>query len=247
MVVSAWAYLVHQSSVGCALLMAIAAPTGVHIVPRRVVGTAMVGALLALAAAGWLQPLRLAAGIGFAALAPLLALPGLPKRMRIRAMAGCAALTVSAVGLLRGVMALPPLLAVTLACLFIRALPLAGPKGTSLPPLSAVQIRQGAHRITLTALMDSGNLLRDSVTGLPVVVISARAAARLGANAREMQSGMRLMSVRTVTGQALMAVFRPDGVYIQQGRGWRSIDCVIGVSPDGQEGFQALVPMAAGQ
>ena len=102
----------------------------------------------------------------------------------------------------------------------------------------------GGHRLTLTALIDSGNLLRDPVTGLPVIVISRRAASRLTVLPQpgRLTPGMRLLSVRTVAGTALMAVFRPSAVFIEEKGVWRAVNAIVGLSPDGYEGFQALVP-----
>ena len=92
--------------------------------------------------------------------------------------------------------------------------------------------------------MDSGNLLRDPVTGLPVIVMSRKAASQLVPLPEEdnLPPGMRLISVRTVAGPSLMAVFRPEQVRVLLPGGWRSARAIVGLSPDGYEGFQALLP-----
>ena len=118
------------------------------------------------------------------------------------------------------------------------------PKAAQIPSLATVDIRHGPHHLTLTALIDSGNLLRDQVTGLPVIVISRRAAQRL---VQLPQTGtltypFRLLTVRTISGTAMMTVFHPDSVCLLLSGGWTRVDTLLGVSPDGYDGFQALVP-----
>ena len=39
-----------------------------------------------------------------------------------------------------------------------------------------------------------------------------------------------------------MTIFRPGSVHLSGGGPWREVRAVIGLSPDGYEGFQALVP-----
>ena len=86
--------------------------------------------------------------------------------------------------------------------------------------------------------------LRDPLTGLPVIVISRRAAARLTPLPPEgsLLPGMRLMRVRTVAGTSLMPILRPDSLRIRVGGAWQEAEALIGLSPGGGEGFQALVP-----
>ena len=53
---------------------------------------------------------------------------------------------------------------------------------------------------------------------------------------------MRLLPVRTVSGVALMTILRPDQLRIRTGGAWQAAEALIGLSPGGGEGFQALVP-----
>ena len=100
------------------------------------------------------------------------------------------------------------------------------------------------HIVTLTALVDTGNLLRDPLTGLPVIVVSRQAARKLTSLPApgQLLPGMRLISVRTAAGSALMAIFRPQRVRVLSGQTWREVRAMVGLSPDGYEGAQALLP-----
>lgn len=179
--------------------------------------------------------------------APLLAWPGVPRRLRVRMVTAGSFLSLGVTGLMRLMSSwgLPPPVMILLGCLVLRLIPVAAPHPADAPRLAAVDIRHGAHHLTLTALIDSGNLLRDAVTGLPVIVISRRAAQRLVQLPQEgkLTYPFRLMGVRTVSGTGMMVIFHPDSVYIQTPEGWQRVETLLGVSPDGYEGFQALVPV----
>jgi hypothetical protein len=146
---------------------------------------------------------------------------------------------------------MPAVLSVLAVCLLMRTVPAVLPKPEEAPALATVDVRHGAHHLTLTALIDSGNLLRDPVTGLPVIVISRRAAMRLVQLPGEgkVVYPFRLITVRTVNGTGLMTVFHPDSVCLLTPAGWVRVETLLGVSPEGYDGFQALVParlMASG-
>ena len=245
--VSGWLYLAQQLMCSLCLLLALGQAAGLGRRSwLRLAAVALLTALGSLAAAwaaiGWLRPLLL---IPLWMLAPLAAWPGVPRRLRPHlilthgmlglALSGWARLMQS-VGVWQG-------LIVPLSCLLLCAVtPLM--RRTDHPRCVTVEIRHNAHRLTLTALIDSGNLLRDPVTGLPVIVISRKAAARLTLlpPPGRLMPGMRLMSVRTIAGTTLMAVFRPSAVFLEERGVWRAVNAIIGLSPDGYEGFQALVP-----
>ena len=250
--VSGWMYLAQQFLCGFCLLLALGRAAGLaRRSVLRLAVTAMMTALGTLAAAligqRWLRGLMLAPVL---ILAPVAAWPGIPRRMRWHlalthgvlglTLAGCARL-------LTGFGAWPGLLP-PLGCVLLCALtPML--HRMDHPRCVTVEIRHNNHRLTLTALIDSGNLLRDPVTGLPVIVISRRAASRLTLlpPPGRLTPGMRLMSVRTIAGTTLMAVFRPSAVFLEEQGTWRAVSAIIGLSPDGYEGFQALVPSALAQ
>ena len=193
------------------------------------------------------QPLlRAGALLMCAAFAPVLAWPDVPRRLRLRMIAAGSFLSLGMTGWMRFLQpyGMPPPVMVLLCCLLLRLTPLLLPKPGEIPRLATVDVRHGPHHLTLTALIDSGNLLRDGVTGLPVIVISHRAAQRLVQLPPEgkLTYPFRLLHVRTVSGTSTMIVFHPDSVCVQTAEGWQRVETLLGVSPEGYEGFQALVP-----
>ena len=245
--VSGWLYLAQQGLCGLCLLTALgqAAGLGRRSWPRLVcvsLLTALGSLLAARFPATWL---RVAMLLPVLLLAPVAVWPGAPKRLRWRLLLthGILALTMTGWARLLDGLGVGSGLIVPLSCAMLCALtPLTRPTGQ--PRCVTVEIRHNGHRLTLTALIDSGNLLRDPITGLPVIVISRRAAQRLTMLPQpgRLAPGMRLMSVRTIAGTTLMAVFRPSAVFLEEKGAWRETNAIIGLSPDGYEGFQALVP-----
>ena len=101
--------------------------------------------------------------------------------------------------------------------------------------------------VTLDGLVDSGNLLRDPVTALPVVVApygALRAHLPPGMECDDLSTlprGFRLICVRTAAGSQMLMCFRPRALYIRCGRVWRAAHSVVAVSPQLQ-GSRALLP-----
>lgn len=244
MQVSGWMYLFQQGMSAASLLLSLGLTARLgRIFPLRLLLTSLFLALGCLLCARW-DALRLML-LPLALFSPLAAWPGIPRRMRLRLALLTAALSLMLSGLARMADSFPlaRALHLPLSCLALLALPLLLRRGESTQYVS-VAIRHGAHRITLTALVDSGNLLRDPLTSLPVIVISRRAAAKLLPLPRpgEIAPGMRLMRIRTVAGASMMTIFRPGSVHLSSGGAWHEARALIGLSPDGYEGFQALVP-----
>lgn len=245
--VSGWLYLLEQTISSACLLMASGLCTGMRLhSPWRLLLLSPMLAVVTMAAQPLSLPLRLLVLLPAAALSPILVWPAAPLRIRLRMALYSPALSLMLSGLLRllAPLPLPGFLLLLIGC---TALSLASLRasGSSPPPrCTAVDLRVGAQRASLSALVDSGNLLRDSVTGRPVVVISRQAAAKLMILPPEgtLLPGMRLMTVRTVSGTGLMTILRPDSLRIRTDGTWQSAEAVIGISPDGHEGFQALVP-----
>lgn len=244
---SLWLYLLEQTGLTGCLLLAIGLCAGLKRRSwLRLTGTAVCVAALS----AWMTnaPALLRAGILLlcAVLAPLLAWPDVPKRLRARLIAAGSFLSLGLTGMMRFMqpLGIPPAVMVLLGCLLLRAVPVMAPKPGEIPRLATVDVRHGPHHLTLTALIDSGNLLRDNVTGLPVIVISRRAAQRLIQLPQEgkLTYPFRLLSVRSVSGTAMMIIFHPDSVCVQTQEGWQRVETLLGVSPDGYDGFQALVP-----
>lgn len=245
--VSIWLYILYQTSLTGCLLMCIGLCAGLR--RKSPVRLLFVSAGIALLCAWmtgappWLRAMML---LLCAASAPILAWPGAPKRIWMRMIASGCFLSLGMAGMMRfaAPFGLPAAVIVLAVCLMLRATPAVLPKPEEAPALATVDVRHGAHHLTLTALIDSGNLLRDPVTGLPVIVISRRAAMRLVQlpEKGKVVYPFRLLTVRTVNGNGLMTVFHPDSVCLLMPEGWVRAEALLGVSPEGYDGFQALVP-----
>lgn len=112
-------------------------------------------------------------------------------------------------------------------------------------------IRHGDTRLRLTALRDTGNGLRDPITGERVLVLSAEAANALtGLTPSQLRSpletmqmqpipGLRLIPYRSVGGSGLLLGLRLDQVTL----GSRQGSMIAAFAPEGlgeERGFQAL-------
>jgi len=244
--VSSWLYLLEQTCCSAGLLLSVGLCAGFRRAsPFRLLATALLLGMLTLlsaAAVPWIRTVLFPLSV----FAPLMAWPAVPARLRWRMSLMFLALSMWMVGLMRLMqpLALPGMLLVLTGCVLLRLLPLLTRRTPPAPAVTSVELQLGARRTTLTALIDSGNLLRDVITGLPVIVISRRSAARLLSLPRDgkLAPGMRLMSVRTVSGTAMMTILRPDSIRLLYGSRWQKAEALIGLSPDGYEGFQALVP-----
>jgi hypothetical protein len=114
-----------------------------------------------------------------------------------------------------------------------------------------VELRVGERSIMLPAMVDSGNLMRDPITALPVLVIPLRAAHALYPEAgvidplHVLPQGFRLLHVRTAAGSGLLPMFRPDRCWLYldgQRQETRLLAAVVGRE---YRGTQALVPLCA--
>ncbi|MBR3873567.1 MAG: sigma-E processing peptidase SpoIIGA [Clostridia bacterium] len=114
-----------------------------------------------------------------------------------------------------------------------------------------VELRAGENAVILPAMLDSGNLLRDPVTGLGVLVIPHTAARTLFpfvpdlTDVTRLPLGFRLLNVRTAAGSALLPMFRPDVCRIFLNGRACSAELLVAVAGREYSGVQALVPMSA--
>lgn len=114
-----------------------------------------------------------------------------------------------------------------------------------------LEICCGDRRVKLLALRDTGNTLRDPVTGEQVLVVSPAAAARLTGLTQQQLAhpmetlasrclpGLRLIPYRTVGQSGMMLAMKFDQVYIDG----RRKESVVAFSPenfDRSEAYQAL-------
>ena len=114
-----------------------------------------------------------------------------------------------------------------------------------------VELRVEERSIILPAMVDSGNLLSDPVTGLPVLVIPQKAAHTLFPDVRDLSClsalplGFRLLSVRTAAGSSLLPMFRPDECRIYVNGNACKARLLAAVAGRDYSGVQALVPLSA--
>ena len=82
-----------------------------------------------------------------------------------------------------------------------------------------VRIRCGNCESAVTALVDSGNLLCDPLSGDPVLILPRNTFRRLThlPEGSTLLPGMRLLRARTASGITLMIVLRPDGIFLLSG------------------------------
>lgn len=243
--VSAWLFLMQQLLCSACILWAAGRSSGCAPTPLwRLLLSSVPPALMSMASVN--LPLLRMAMAPACALTPLAAFPEAPRSLRPRLAALGLVLPLTLAGLMRLMLALtlPAALTEPLVCGVLLLLARADSPDKPLPRCTSVDVSLKKHSAVLTALVDSGNLLRDPLTGLPVIVISRRAAARLTPlpPEGEVLPGMRLMRVRTVAGTSLMPILRPDALRIRVGGAWQEAEALIGLSPGGGEGFQALVP-----
>ena len=181
-------------------------------------------------------------------LLPRAVLPALPAKHALRLRFAFAGISLLAGGTARACigMGCSPSLAVLIGCAALLLLPR---MQTAPLDVTKVEIRRGRRSATLSAMVDSGNLLRDAVTGLPVIVCSPKALAELlpPMQAGELPSGFRYLSARTASGAALLPCFRPDRVRLRTARGYEDAEALVALAVNGYNGFQALVPASLTQ
>lgn len=114
-----------------------------------------------------------------------------------------------------------------------------------------VELRVGDRAVILPAMLDSGNLLSDPITGLPVLVIPLKAGVSLFPDVRDFSClsalplGFRLLNVRTAAGSSLLPMFRPDECRIYLNGSACKADLLVAITGREYGGVQALVPLSA--
>ena len=123
-----------------------------------------------------------------------------------------------------------------------------------------LEIRLGRRRTVLRAMCDSGNLLRDSVSGKPVIVADRRHAVNLlpadcqrisdwdtGAIAAlppSVASRIRIIPIGTAGNQGSLLALRPDSIVIRTAGRSRTADALIGFTDikNAPDGISAIIP-----
>lgn len=124
---------------------------------------------------------------------------------------------------------------------------------------ATVTVKVGEHICRLSALVDSGNLLREPVSGKPCVVVELSAFERIlsdrflrGVRSRRYTDvvssgevkGICLVPTRTASGHGMLIAFRPERMTVDAGKGEREVDAYVALCELGQSamGQKALLP-----
>ena len=121
----------------------------------------------------------------------------------------------------------------------------------------AVRLRFDGRDVELSALVDSGNLLEDPVSGTPVIFLKGRAARLLlpknllvamknGVASLSLSDAgkLRVIPNRTVSGDGILLAAVPESVLLKSSGVWEARRALVAVDfADGDYGgFEALVP-----
>lgn len=246
--ISAWLFWGQQMLCTACLLMALGRGLGLPVrLTWRFWACAAAGAsavlVTAITGARLLQLLL----IGPLMLLPFLAFPRSLRENPRRLPSATVLLLLSALGISRllsrlGLSGTAMLMMTCIAVLIV--LPALLPASAG-PRHVRLKVLLDGHAADLDGLVDSGNLVTDPVTQLPVIVLSPEAAARLAFEPLALRPGVRLMRTRTASGSMLLTLLRPDQVLLAG----KPVSAMIGVVPQGPAAFEALVPerLAAGQ
>ena len=245
MYLSGFLYLLEQFSCALSLLCAVSRAARLRFPSLwQLLLCALLTALSSLAAALYPSLLLRLGALLLCCLSPWALWPTLPRRLRRMLPPMLFLLTLLYAGIVRFIhqLSLPAWLCMLLSSLSLPLL-LCLP-AQSIPSCITIEIRCGITRMEITALIDSGNLLRDPLTTQPVVVISRRAAHRLipPPAPGQLNSGLRQIPIRTVAGPSSMIVFRPDALRILHNGVWQNVQAMAGIAPSGYDGVQALAP-----
>ena len=121
-----------------------------------------------------------------------------------------------------------------------------------------VRLVLGGREASFPALIDSGNSLRDPATGAGVLIVSPRALRPLFPGSDALLEGLspvelleaqgqlpglagrlRLIPFRSLNGEGLLPLFRPDALYVDQKK---CEDLLVAISPEARgDGFEAIL------
>lgn len=96
-------------------------------------------------------------------------------------------------------------------------------------------IGMGEKSVDIPAISDSGNLLRDSFSGSPIIVCGFEELSKVIPCHSEVSElrGFRMIPCSTVMGGAVMPVFRPDrvAIYVEGNSDRKNVDALVGIVP----------------
>lgn len=125
---------------------------------------------------------------------------------------------------------------------------------------TVVKIIFNGRELKLEAYCDSGNLLRDPISGRPCIVadadaldvilpkeiIDAAKTNRIGAVtfSDDIAAKIRLIPTRTATGDGILTAVRADKIFLIDGKDEREVNALLAICTLGSnnDGFKALVP-----
>lgn len=116
------------------------------------------------------------------------------------------------------------------------------------PPGLRLVIAQGGKRLSLPAFRDSGNLLSDPVTALPVIVAPLSLLQPLlpgeirPGDLTTLPPSFRLLSIETAAGKKTLMAFHPDFLQLQMKNQRFRLDALIALSDFSEK--RALLPEA---
>lgn len=124
----------------------------------------------------------------------------------------------------------------------------------------SLEITLGGRSVELTALCDSGNMLRDPISGKLCVIVSVdsledilpdeviSAVKHQGKNIGTLRAagiGMRVIPARTAAGDAMLLAVRPEKISVEDGGRSYSVDALLALSAIDEisDGAAALFPV----
>ena len=96
-------------------------------------------------------------------------------------------------------------------------------------------VRCGNGAVSLRLLCDTGNMLTEPFSGLPVIVARRSAVARAlppGFPTEQSGGNLRVIPYASVGGEGLLCAFLPESAVLRSGRRRRAVRCYIAVSDD---------------
>lgn len=127
-------------------------------------------------------------------------------------------------------------------------------------PVVQLEIRLGKRQAVMSAMCDSGNLLRDSISGKPIIIADTKNAVNLlPANCKSVSewdaetlaalptsisSRIRLIPTNTVHAGGILYALRPDRITLRIGNRSRTADALIGFADlrSTLHGCSAIIP-----
>ena len=110
-----------------------------------------------------------------------------------------------------------------------------------------LEITLGGRTATLRGMTDSGNLLRDPISGKPCVVVDSRrlgrllptelselnkgdAISKIGRLRGELRKRVSVIPVSTASGESMLVGVRAERIRIKKGREERDVDAILALS-----------------